>query len=182
MSIVLRAIARAVAVRRATGFAALFGLFAALSPAPAIAHEFKVGAIEVEHPWSRATPPGAKTGAGYFGLTNTSSTPDRLVALSSPVAPRVEVHLMSVEGGIMTMKPVEGGVEIPAGGRVALAPGGYHLMLMGLTRPLVQGEMVPVTLTFEKAGAVTVQLEVDAMGAKAPSHEAMGENAAGQTR
>lgn len=156
--------------------ALLMGLVAGLAwSAPAAAHQFKVGAIEIEHPWSRATPPGAKTGAGYLGLVNEGSTADRLVALTSPAAPKVEVHRMSVEDGIMRMAPVQGGLEIPAGGKVVLAPGGYHLMLIGLTRPLVEGEKVPVTLTFEKAGAVTVELLVDPMGAKEPSHTQGGD-------
>lgn len=156
------------AARRFFGAALALGLAAALPLPGALAHEYKVGAIEIAHPWSRATPPGAATGAGYLGLTNSGADADRLVEARSPVAAKVEVHEMSVVDGIMKMGAVEGGLEIPAGGSVALQPGGFHLMLMGLTRPLVEGEKVPVTLVFDKAGPVDVELAVDKMGAKAP--------------
>ncbi|GGD24675.1 copper chaperone PCu(A)C [Aureimonas glaciei] len=156
------------------GAVALVGLTVAVAPSGALAHEYKVGAIEIAHPWSRATPPGAKTGAGYLGLTNEGADADRLVGASSPVAAKVEVHQMSVVDGIMKMGAVEGGLEIPAGGTVALEPGGYHLMLTGLTRPLVEGEKVPLALVFERAGRVEVELAVDKIGAKAPADGAEG--------
>lgn len=180
MSITPSVFGRTVSARRlAQSVAALaaLGVAGIASLSSAGAHDFKVGDIEIEHPWSRATPPGAKTGAGYLGLTNEGSTADRLVGASSPAAPKVEVHKMSVEGGIMKMSPVAGGIEIPAGGNVMLAPGGYHLMLMGLAKPFVQGEKVPVTLTFEKAGDVTVQLKVDSIGAEEPSDCTEGDDA-----
>jgi copper(I)-binding protein len=149
--------------------AVTLGLAAAMPISSAAAHEYKVGAITIAHPWSRATPPGAATGAGYLGLTNQGADADRLVEASSPVAAKVEVHQMSVEGGIMKMGAVEGGLEVPAGGSVALEPGGYHLMLTGLTRPLVEGERIPLKLVFDKAGPVEVELAVDKIGAKAPT-------------
>ncbi len=90
------------------------------------AHEFRVGDLEIVHPWSRATPPGAKVAGGYFTVTNTGSSPDRLLSISSDVSDRTELHEMGVKDGVMTMRPVSGGLEIPAGGKVALAPGGYH--------------------------------------------------------
>jgi copper(I)-binding protein len=160
---------RPLALRRLLGATVAVGLALAMSPSGALAHDYKVGAIEIAHPWSRATPPGAATGAGYLGLTNGGTEADRLVGLSSPVAAKVEVHQMSVTDGIMKMGAVEGGLDIPAGGTVALQPGGYHLMLMGLTRPLVEGERVPVTLVFDKAGPVEVELAVDKIGARAPA-------------
>ncbi|MBB3999484.1 copper chaperone PCu(A)C [Aureimonas pseudogalii] len=153
------------------------GLLLAALAGPAAAHGFKVGAIEIEHPWSRATPPGARTGAGYLAMSNAGPQADRLVSARSARAETVEVHRMSVTDGVMTMRRVEDGVEIPAGGTAALAPGSLHLMLMGLKAPLREGEMVPVTLTFEKAGEVEVELQVEAMGTKGPAHggEAAGE-------
>ncbi|RUZ41237.1 copper chaperone PCu(A)C, partial [Mesorhizobium sp. M7A.F.Ca.US.003.02.1.1] len=98
------------------------------------AHEFKVGDLEIGHPWSRATPAGAKVAGGYFTITNKGSAPDRLVSISSDVSEKAELHEMGVKDGVMTMRPVAGGLEIPAGGKVTLAPGGYHLMFMGLKR------------------------------------------------
>ncbi|WP_279482954.1 copper chaperone PCu(A)C [Aureimonas sp. SK2] len=156
---------------RRTASALLFaGVALAVAPAASEAHEFKVGSIAIDHPWSRATPPGAKTGAGYFALSNAGPEADRLVSAASPVARKVEVHEMKIVDGVMSMKPVEGGLEIPAGGDVALAPGGYHLMMMGIEEPFKEGTMVPLTLVFEKAGSVEVELEVGSMGAKAPAH------------
>ncbi len=143
---------------RQAGAAASLALALLLAgPWAASAHEFKVGDLEIDHPWSRATPPGAKVAGGYFTVTNHGSAPDRLVSISSDIAAKAEVHEMAVKDGVMTMRPVEGGLEIPAGGKLELKPGGYHLMLMGLKHPAKQGENFPATLTFEKAGSVTVE-------------------------
>jgi len=130
----------------------------------ALAHEFKVGDLEIGHPWSRATPPGAKVAGGYLTVTNKGSAPDRLLAISSDICDKAELHEMAVKDGVMTMRPVEGGLEIPAGGKVALKPGAYHLMFTGLKRQPKQGEKFSATLTFEKAGSVTVQFLVEGMG------------------
>jgi copper(I)-binding protein len=142
---------------------ALALLFAGLHGA--LAHEFKIGDLEIDHPWSRATPPGAQVAGGYFTVVNHGSAADRLVSVTSDISAKAEVHEMGVKDGVMTMRPVEGGVEIPAGGKVELKPGGYHLMLMGLKQPAKQGESFPATLTFEKAGSVTVKFQVEAIGA-----------------
>jgi copper(I)-binding protein len=128
------------------------------------AHEFKVGDLEIGHPWSRATPAGAKVAGGYFTITNNGSAPDRLVSISSDISEKAELHEMGVKDGVMTMRPVAGGLEIPAGGKVALAPGGYHLMFIALKRQPKQGEKFSATLTFEKAGAVSVDFAVEGMG------------------
>ncbi|WP_292622453.1 copper chaperone PCu(A)C [Mesorhizobium sp.] len=130
----------------------------------AFAHEFKVGELEIGHPWSRATPPGAKVAGGYFTVTNKGNSPDRLLSISSDISDKVELHEMGIKDGVMTMRPVTGGLEIPAGGKVALKPGGYHLMFIGLKRQPKQGEKFPATLTFEKAGSVTVEFAVEGMG------------------
>ena len=115
--------------------------------------------LAIEDPWARPTPPAARTGAGY--LTVRSAGPaDRLVGAASPVAERVEVHEMSMDGGIMRMRPLPEGVAVPAGGAVTLRPGGVHLMFMGLKAPLKEGETVPVTLRFQRAGEVAVGLKV----------------------
>ncbi|MBZ9996947.1 copper chaperone PCu(A)C [Mesorhizobium sp. BH1-1-4] len=129
-----------------------------------LAHEFKVGDLEIEHPWSRATPAGAKVAGGYFTILNKGSAADRLLSISSDVSDKAELHQMGVKDGVMTMRPVDGGLEIPAGGKVALAPGGYHLMFIGLKRQPKQGEKFAATLTFEKAGTVSVEFAVEGMG------------------
>ncbi|WP_019995496.1 copper chaperone PCu(A)C [Aureimonas ureilytica] len=147
------------------------GLALGALSSPVLAHGFKAGSIEIGHPWSRATPPGARTGAGYFVLTNTGSADDKLVSASSPAAEKVEVHEMSIQDGIMNMRRVDE-LTIPAGGTASLSPGGYHLMLMGLKAPFKEGQMIPVTLTFEKGGPVEVELQVDKMGATGPAHGA----------
>ncbi|MGJ4950393.1 copper chaperone PCu(A)C [Bradyrhizobium sp. HKCCYLS20291] len=145
-------------------------LLSAGAPA-AFAADVKAGDLVISQPWSRATPGGAKTGAGYLTIENKGAAPDRLVAASGEVAGRIEVHEMAVTNGVMTMRPLEKGLVIEPGKVVALAPGGYHLMLMELKGPLKQGDKLPVTLEFEKAGKVAVTLDVQAVGAKAPGGE-----------
>jgi hypothetical protein len=145
----------------------LAAMIIAVVASSAYAHEYKLGDLVIDHPWSRATPPAAKTGAGYMTILNKGTTADRLIAISSAAAGRVEVHRMTMDGTIMRMRPVPEGVEIGPGESVKLEPGGYHLMMMDLREPLKQGQKVPVTLRFERAGQVTVDLAVEAMGAGA---------------
>jgi len=159
----------AIAQLRRAAFAAALALLAA---GPAAAHEFKSGPIEVVHPWARATPPGAKVGGGYAEIRNGGPEPDRLVSATAEVAGRAEIHQMAVKDGVMTMRPAEDGVPVPAGGSAALAPGGYHLMLLELKRPLKAGESFAGTLTFEKAGTIPVTFEVEPIGATGPDHGA----------
>jgi copper(I)-binding protein len=138
---------------------------------PAFALDYKLGAIEIGHPWSRATPPTAESGGGYLVLKNTGTTPDRLIAVKSPAADRVEIHEMKMDGNIMRMREVEKGIEIPPGATVELKPGGFHVMFMGLKAPFAKEAKVPLTLVFEKAGSIDVDLMVQAMGAQAPMHK-----------
>ena len=138
---------------------------------PTLARDYKLGALEIGQPWARATPPSAPAGGGFLKITNTGSTPDRLVSASSPAAELVQVHEMKMEGNVMRMREVDKGLEIPAGGSVTLAPGSYHLMMMGLKAPLKQGSPVPLTLVFEKAGKIDVELAVESIGAQAPQHQ-----------
>ena len=128
------------------------------------AHEFKAGDLEIDHPWSRETPTGARVAGGYMVVKNNGSSPDRLVAVASEISAKAEVHQMSVSDGVMTMRKVEGGLEIPAGETVALEAGGYHLMFIDLRRQPKKGESFPATLTFEKAGTVTVEFAVEGLG------------------
>ncbi len=124
------------------------------------------GAIKVDKPFARATAPGAAVGGGYAAIVNGGASADRLVAASSPVSARMELHEMAMENNIMRMREVKG-MDVPAGGRLELKPGGYHLMFMELKQPLKQGDKVPVTLTFEKAGEVKVEFAVEGMAAGA---------------
>ncbi|WP_293802341.1 copper chaperone PCu(A)C [uncultured Bosea sp.] len=145
-----------------------------LSAGFATAHEFKAGPLKIGHPWSRATPAGAKVGGGYLSIENTGSTADRLISVSVPFAARAEVHEMAVKDGVMTMRPLDQGVEVPAGAKVEFKPGGYHIMFMDLKQPLKQGEMMKGTLTFEKAGTVDVEFKVDSIAAKGGEGEHKG--------
>jgi copper(I)-binding protein len=116
--------------------------------------------ISITKPWLRETAVGQSAGGGFFTVTNAAPSEDRLTGGSSPIATRVEIHSMSMDGGVMRMRPVVGGLAVPAGKTVELKPGGLHVMLTGLKRPLKRGERVPVTLHFAKAGKVPVQFSI----------------------
>ncbi|HXQ30534.1 MAG TPA: helical backbone metal receptor [Steroidobacteraceae bacterium] len=124
-----------------------------------------VSALSIEHPWSRATPPGVTVAAGYLEVRNLGG-PDLLTGASSPLAERVEFHESRVEGGIARMRPVDS-LPVAAGARLVFAPGGLHLMLLGLRAPLTAGLRVPLVLSFATAGAVATELVVD--GSAAPA-------------
>jgi periplasmic copper chaperone A len=118
----------------------------------------QVGNLVVESGWVRATPNGAKAGAAYLTVENKGNVEDRLISGSSDVAPTVQVHEMKVDNGVMSMREVEGGLALPAHSRTDLKPGSYHLMLIGLTKPIAPGQDVALTLHFAKAGDVTLHL------------------------
>jgi periplasmic copper chaperone A len=136
---------------------------------PAAAQDVKVGDLILSHAWSRATPRGAHIGSGYLTIQNTGTSADKLVGGSTQVAADIEVHEMAMKNDVMTMRHVAGGLTIPPGQSITLAPGGYHLMLMKLNVPLKEGDRVPLTLQFEKAGKVDVVLDVRGIGAGADS-------------
>jgi len=152
-------------MRRCSLFALALAL--AVSAAPALAQEFKAGDIVIEKPWARATPKGAQVGGGYLTIENKGAAPDKLTGGSADFA-KVEVHQMKSVNGVMEMREVAGGLAIPAHGKVAFAPGGYHLMFTHLAHPLSKGEVVKVTLNFEHAGAVPVAFPVMGIGASGP--------------
>ncbi|MFI2819001.1 copper chaperone PCu(A)C [Vreelandella piezotolerans] len=127
-------------------------------------------AIEAEQPWTRATPPGAGAGGGFVTLTNHGDGDDMLIGATSPVTERVEIHIMEMDGDVMRMAPLPGGIELPAGGSVTLAPGGLHLMLMELDSPIVEGEPVPVTLEFQHAEPMEIELRVLSVGESPEGH------------
>jgi copper(I)-binding protein len=157
--------------------------FFAFALSAAVAHaqdapSYNAGALQITQPWSRATPKGAEVAGAYFKITNTGTTPDRLVGGSSPVAGRFEIHEMSMDNGVMKMRPVQGGVEIKPGESVELKPGAYHVMMLGLKQPLNKGDHVKATLNFEKAGSVDIEYNVVGVGetpaAAAPSQTGGG--------
>jgi copper(I)-binding protein len=123
-----------------------------------------LGSIEIRKPWARAASTVASVGGGFFAMTNTGAAPDRLVAASSPVAEKVEIHALKVEGSAIAMARREDGLALAAGVTLTLQPRGYHLLLIGLKAPLVEGARVPVTLVFEQAGSLAVELTVEAPG------------------
>jgi len=142
--------------------AAIIAACAIASPAAVAAHDYSAGALKVGHPWSRPTPAGAPTAAGYLTITNSGPKADVLLGGSSSMASKVEVHQMTMAGGIMRMRPLPAGLLIPAHQSVTLGPGGYHLMLIGPKRPFKVGDHIPVTLRFQRAGAVNVEFDVQA--------------------
>src|SRR5260221_9770101 len=133
----------------------------ALFATPALAQ------VRIDDPWTRATPPGAKVGAGYLKIT--SGAADRLVGASSPAAARVEMHVTEKKGDMMRMREVKA-YDIPVQGGFELSPGGAHLMLVDIKVPFKEGAKIPLTLRFEKAGEVKVDLQVRALGASSGHH------------
>ncbi|MFJ4250196.1 copper chaperone PCu(A)C [Pseudomonas sp. NPDC089741] len=125
------------------------------------AHEYKAGQLEIAHPWSQELPPNAPTVAAYFVIHNAGQTADRLLSVDSPIAPEAQLHEHVMQGDLMKMQQVPS-VEIPAGGNVTFAPMAYHVMLLNPSdRSLLSdGKSFPLTLHFEKAGDVTVEVSV----------------------
>jgi copper(I)-binding protein/uncharacterized protein YcnI len=142
-------------------------LIAAAQPATSAPH-YMAGDIMIEQPWSPATPRGATTAAAYMTIMNHGSSVDTLLGGTSP-AGKFDIHQMSMANGIMSMRPVAGGVTIPPGSTVTLSAQGYHFMLSGLKAPLTEGARVPATLIFAKAGQVAIELSVAAIGARTPA-------------
>ncbi len=127
----------------------------------AFAHSYNVGKLTVVHPWARAS---SRAGGVFMTIKNNGNTADKLVAVKGAAAKNISVHQTIMENNIMKMRPVKA-LEIPAGGEVTLKPGGYHVMMMGLLKPLVKGEKFPLTLVFEKAGEVKVEIKIEKAGA-----------------
>lgn len=140
---------------------------------PAFAHNGVVHlrAINISLPFTRATLPNAPVAGGFLTIENTGTEPDRLVSATSDIASETQIHEMAMQGDVMKMRQFADGLEIPAGETVVLAPGGFHIMFMGLKQALVEGETITVTLTFEKAGTVDVVLPIEAAAADAPTAE-----------
>ena len=142
---------------RVTFAAAVFSLIATT---PAFGEDLRHGDLTLKDAYSRATPPGARTGAGYMTIENTGSEADRLLAVECACADVSEIHEVVMDDNVMHMRVLPDGLAIPAGGSVELASGGYHLMFIRLTQPFVEGESIAATLTFEKAGAVEAEFKI----------------------
>ncbi len=143
---------------------ALAATLALALPAAALAADAGTSHIVVQQPWARASAGMAANGAAYMTITDDGTAPDRLVSASSPVCAMAQLHTHLMKDGVMEMRPVEA-IDVVPGTPTVLKPGGLHVMLMKLKQPLKQGETFPVTLTFQKAGAVTVEVKVGSAGA-----------------
>jgi copper(I)-binding protein len=135
---------------------------------PIAAHAYRSGALVIDHPWTRQTAVGQSVGGGYMTIENKGRLPEQLLSGSTPVAARVEIHMISIEGGVMRMRELKDGLAIPAQGSIALKPGSYHIMLLGLKQQLLPGARIPLTLRFRRAGSVDVSLAVEAVSYRGP--------------
>jgi len=148
----------------------ILALALALSAGTALAQNYKLKDLVIDHPYARATPPGAKAGGAFLTVENKGSAPDKLVDASTPAAKFVEIHEMSMDAGVMKMRAIRG-IEIKPGTKAELKPGGFHIMLLDLKQPLKVGDKIPMTLVFEKAGKVEVSVAVEDMAADTPQHK-----------
>jgi periplasmic copper chaperone A len=139
----------------------------ALTPAPSLAHDYKLGSLAINHPWSRATPGSARVAGGFMKITNAGTESDRLIGGTSEASKIIEIHEMIMDGNVMKMRALEKGLEIKPGASIELKPGSYHVMFIDLTKPFKEGESVKGELIFEKAGRIAVEYTVENRGAKA---------------
>ena len=151
--------------------AALIGLGLTLAGQPAAAHDYKQGDLVIDHPWARASAGAARAGAAFMTVTNAGAQDDRLLSASADVSEAVELHTHILQDGVMRMRPVEGGIVVPAGGTAELAPGGLHVMFLGLKAPFKEGDRFPLTLNFEKAGSVTVEGAIEGVAPMGGGHD-----------
>ncbi len=154
----------------ARGLAALaaFAFVPLLWPGQAAAAEYQLGSLQITQPWARATPRGAASGAAYMTVKNSGSKTAHLNCVSSDAAAKCEIHEMSMAGGVMRMRPVEGGLEVKPGQTVTLKPGGFHMMLTGLKAPLQEGKTLEATLQADGGGTAQVEFPIAPVGAPGP--------------
>jgi copper(I)-binding protein len=145
-----------------------------ISTTPARAADYDIGSIHITQPWARATPKGASSGAAYMTITNNGKTPDRVSCVSSDVSAECQIHTMTMDNGVMKMRPVQGGLEIKPGETVTLKPSSLHLMLVDLKHTLEQGKTAKATLKFEHAGTIDVEFPIAAIGSAVPGAPASG--------
>ncbi|MDX1559576.1 MAG: copper chaperone PCu(A)C [Marinobacter sp.] len=151
----------------------VFVLALALVAPTTLAHDYSQGPVKVDHPWSRPTPPGTPMGVGYLKISNSGTSDIALVGAATPRAGHVSIHETSMHDGVMRMQPVKGGLIIPAGETVELKPHSFHLMLEKLKSPLREGESIPLTLSFEGAGEMKVELVVESLDGRADAPKKM---------
>lgn len=144
-------------------------VIAGLNATPTFAHDYELGKLRVSQPWARATARHVPNGAVYMTLSIAGMTADRLIAVSTPVAKRAALHTLLMDKGIMKMRPVKA-IEVSPGSPTSLEPGGLHIMLMGLKAPLKEGQLIPLRLTFARAGTLDIEALVQKPGAMAPAH------------
>ncbi len=147
--------------------------FALCCAASVHAHDYKLGALVIDHPWARPASEGAKTSAAYLSIKNNGSETDTLVSAASPLAAKTQLHQTSNDGGVMKMREVDGGVAVAPGATVAFKPGSYHIMLLGLKQKLDDGQHIPLTLTFAKAGSIDVEAYVEKTPGGEHEHSAL---------
>lgn len=133
-----------------------------------LAHDYTLSTLNIDHPWARATAPGAAAGGGFMKIDNKGPA-DRLIAAEAKVSNVVELHTMRMDGNVMRMAKLENGIELPAAQSVELKPGGLHVMFIELKAPLKEGDKFPLRLKFEKAGEITVDVQVQGLGAASPA-------------
>ncbi len=148
---------------------AVLGALMIGASATAFARDYEIGDLRIDRPWTRATASGQKVAAGYLDIRNEGKQADRVVGASTPAAERIELHVVMMDGDVMKMRQVQA-FDVPAGSKVELKPRGPHLMIVGIKRPFKKDERIPVTLRFEKAGEVAIELAVDAIDA-GPEHK-----------
>lgn len=138
----------------------LIAAFAILIAAPVMAHDIQHGEVVIDHPIMHPPLGRPDMTVGYMRLVNKGDHADRLISASAAIAGKIEIHTNIMDGDVMRMRKLDG-VDIPAGAAIAFEPGGYHLMIFGLTEKLITGEEIPVTLEFEKAGKVVTPFWVE---------------------
>ena len=137
-----------------------------ISSAISYGDEVVVNNIHIQHAWTRSPPGNSSSTGGYLTILNEGTEPDVLVGGYTSLAENVEIHEMNLTDGVMKMRPLKNGLPILPNKKVELKPGGLHLMLTNLSKPLTKGETIPVTLIFENAGEITINLDVAQVGAK----------------
>lgn len=149
---------------------ALALILALVASTAVLAHDYRLDQLEVDHPWSRPTPPNAQVGGGFMTITNHGNDSDRLISVEVDFAQRVEIHETRQDGELMRMVHLPEGIEIPAGESVHLKPGGYHVMFMGLAQALREGEQLDAVLVFERSGSLAVKFHVENQGSGGHNH------------
>ena len=152
---------------------AILAASSAALPTQTLAGDYTLGALTIRQPWSRPAQAGMN-GAGFFTVVNAGKTPVTLRSVDTPAAAKAEIHQSSMANGVMSMRRLDNGVVIPAGGQIAFAPGGYHLMLIGLKAAQAQGQKVPVTLIFDSGRKMRVDLAVQLAAPGEPAAPAGG--------